>query len=775
MGNGMEHYPFRCVLSFQPLIHYLEKALSESGACASAKNELDQLLQEAPDLTRPIEDRKVLKRHGPHVQRLLDFVLPLTFWDSEAIACMVPLSMELVLVSPLFRQLFLDTEGAFKSRMNIEEEDFKRGRLIRAYLFILKKFYGIEQPFDYPMIHTVVDEQTGLDRHYNMKLDFRFLDVQAVNEPEPLSPEERARVLLHLTDPQILEEILPARNFSIEGFTIYQAVDVTASEVLSAVERDLVDQESISSEAGFLRLQHRLRTLFRRPELVAGIAAIQEDQVLLLNSGAPLLETCIFGNSRHVPISEFEGTLYQRASETGETIIVPDLLKEPSLRQKHGQERLLARGARSLLIAPLSFKGKSIGTLDLVSDTPGDFGPMDAFTMRQIQPLFAMAVKRALDDLEYRVQGVIKQECTAIHPCVEWRFRKAALRHLERLERGLPSDMESLVFNEVYPLYAVTDVRGSTVERNKAIQEDLVEHLNLALRVVTEGEKLNPLLILQEMASRIKGHCHRIESGLTTGDELWVDRFLKEEVEALFPLLRDFGPDAADAISAYQGAMDERLGTLYRMRRDFEESVHLLNDRLAAFLDKEEGEAQKRFPHYFERHRTDGVDYLIYMGAALLEDANFNRLYLKNMRLWQLKVACGMALHAQDLKSSLKTQLETAHLILVQDTPLSIRFRFDEKRFDADRAYDIRHEIIKSRIDKAVVKGGNERLTQPGKIAIVYSQLEEETEMRQHIKFLAEEGYLAGDPEKLELEELPGVQGLKALRVVVNLDMHLWD
>ncbi len=44
--------------------------------------------------------------------------------------------------------------------------------------------------------------------------------------------------------------------------------------------------------------------------------------------------------------------------------------------------------------------------------------------------------------------------------------------------------------------------------------------------------------------------------------------------------------------------------------------------------------------------------------------------------------------------------LETTNLILVQHTPLSIRFRFDEKRFDVDGAYDIRYAIVKKRIDK---------------------------------------------------------------------------
>jgi hypothetical protein len=98
-----------------------------------------------------------------------------------------------------------------------------------------------------------------------------------------------------------------------------------------------------------------------------------------------------------------------------------------------------------------------------------------------------------------------------------------------------------------------------------------------------------------------------------------------------------------------------------------------------------------------------------------------------------------------------------------------VRFRYDEKRFDVDGAYDVRQEIIKSRIDKAVLKKTGERLTQPGQVAMVYSTPAEGREMRRHISFLQARGFLMNDRESLDLEELPGVKGLKALRVGVNL------
>jgi hypothetical protein len=168
--------------------------------------------------------------------------------------------------------------------------------------------------------------------------------------------------------------------------------------------------------------------------------------------------------------------------------------------------------------------------------------------------------------------------------------------------------------------------------------------------------------------------------------------------------------------------------------------------------------------------RTDGVDYLIYVGQSLMEKGSFSDLYLRDLRLWQIRLAAGMAWHTHQLKSTLPVPLDTAHLILIQNTPVNIRFRYDEKRFDVDGAYDVRYEIIKSRLDKASVKGTGERLTQPGTVAVVFSHPEEEAEIRRHIAFLGGQGILTNETETLEIEDLPGVHGLMALRAGINLD-----
>jgi hypothetical protein len=601
-----------------------------------------------------------------------------------------------------------------------------------------------------------------------LKPDFRFVDVRRAGAPEKLTDEQRSIILTHLGEPEIIRNILPPEQFEFRGFTVLDALDVTEQALLSRLERDLIDRDSIVSQTGFLRLQERLRTLFQTSNLVAGIAAIRDEQVLLLSSGRDITHNCIFGDSYHAPKKYFEGSVFERAVTEDSITIVRDLMEEPS--PAPGDEELIRDGYRSVLIAPLMYQSEPLGTLILKSPIAGEFGPTAVMIAQQIVPLFSMALKRALDELNSSVQRVIKEKCTAVHPSVEWRFQQVVYDHLESLHKGEASELEAIVFRDVYPLYAASDIRGSSDERNRAIQADLSEHLRLALDIVNAAGEARSLPILQELGHRIDGEARRILTGISSGDDRSVIRFLKGELEPVFPIIRTFDPRVESAIQAYEELLEPSMGTVYCKRKIFEESVSHFNERLSSYLEREEAEAQTVFPHYFDKHQTDGLDYLIYLGASMVENGDFDELYVRNLRLWQLMVACGIAWHTEQLKSITEVPLEATHLILVHNTPLSIRFRFDEKRFDVDGAYDVAHEIVRSRIDKAMVKGGEERLTQPEKIAIVYSRPEEAREMIRHIDFLRAEGYVKGETESLDLENLQGVHGLKALRIAVNLE-----
>src|SRR5690606_32715970 len=87
------------------------------------------------------------------------------------------------------------------------------------------------------------------------------------------------------------------------------------------------------------------------------------------------------------------------------------------------------------------------------------------------------------------------------------------------------------------------------------------------------------------------------------------------------------------------------------------------------------------------------------------------------------------------------------------------------KKFDVDGTYNARYEVVKKRVDKAFIKGTAERVTGKGKIAIVYSHKEDEIEYLRYIKFLQAKSLLDTDEEIVDLEDLEGVTGLKAIRV----------
>jgi hypothetical protein len=191
------------------------------------------------------------------------------------------------------------------------------------------------------------------------------------------------------------------------------------------------------------------------------------------------------------------------------------------------------------------------------------------------------------------------------------------------------------------------------------------------------------------------------------------------------------------------------------------------NKRLAAIIDKRQEDAQLMFPHYFERYKTDGVEHNMYIGDSISEDLPFQPLYLNNLRLWQLQVMCEMENAYYGLKPELPVKLDVTSLILVYNTSLSIRFRMDEKRFDVDGTYNARYEVIKKRIDKSYIKGTDERLTQAGKLCIVYSQKKDEVEYLRYVRYLKSKGYFTDNIDVVELEGLQGVSGLKAIRAEV--------
>jgi GAF domain-containing protein len=761
-------FPFKSRLSLKPLLDFWEHLLADSGCGMSALAPIVQAqCASAPELREPIEDLAILEQKRGLLDLLMSIVFPPAFWEKDCAAAFVPFQFKSFFATPAFKTLFMTEDGSFSPQLNINSQEWEWGRLLKAYLFILQKFYDLDLAWNFPLIARVTCPKTGLDRFFNITLDTKFLDIKALQEPRKLSEEDLHRILANVNDLQVWLELIPPENFEFQGFGVFRAADVTEHEMLSALESDLFENEAIFQREGFVSLQEKLQTYLQVMDLTLGLAAIQGEQILILPHTHKLPEkSCVLENATHHQISDFKGSIFSRAMEEVEPVVIEDLQNwaDPSPLE----ERLLQDGYRSIFVAPLQYQDNLLGTLVLKSNRAGDLNALNTASLAPVLPLFGVALNRSREQLNQRIQTVIKEECTAIHPSVEWRFQQAALNYIQHKDPKV-SGLEPIVFDQVYPLFATSDIKSSSDHRNAAVQADLIEHFRLAKEILQLAREHQPLPILAAYIHRLEKQIKGMEIGLQAGDEATKPFFIQQNVEPIFDHLATFGPQVREKIASYRDALDSQMKTIYQNRHAFEASLQQINETIAAYLDQEEEIAQRYFPHYFEKRKTDGVEHTMYIGASMVADGKFCRLYLRNLRLWQLMVTCEIVRRTDKLKAGLPIPLETSHLILVQESPLTIRFSPDERHFEIQGAYDIRHEIIKKRIDKARIKNTTERLTHPGKIAIVYSQRQESTEYLEYIDYLQANGYLQDQIEDVELEDLQGAQGLKALRVTVNL------
>ena len=767
--HALAGFPFATHLSLEPLIDYWQARAHDAnpGVARLARTVLQQLAEAAA--CRGLARIEALDEHPDVVATLMLAVFAPATTATAITGAVSPFQRQSFYYTPRFAEILLGKDRVIKQPLNVSLDVLEAQMARMAYLLILTREYGAEAPDQGAFIFTVPDYQLGLYRHYGLSFDSTFVQVQVVGDKPALTPEQVLHLLHNRHRLDLWQELLPPRHFAFAGFHLLQLVDVTTQEVLSELKYDLLERDVLQASDRLEQIQEKLRVLFARPALQLGIAAYDERKKAFVDFGRKINHSFL---TKQLQGTQLEGEfrqLYQRLLAEPRPLVLEDVATEEGIPEGLRQQ-MLSLGIHSAILALLPYGPDTVGLLELGSPEANSLDEFDLELVSQFLPLFAVAVKRNAEDLETRVQAVIKERFTAIHPTMEWRFNDAARRLLTRQEDGnRNAEMEAIVFEEVYPLHGSCDIRGSSVARNAAVQGDLIEHLTLANRVLKKASDLQQLPILDELKFYVTKNLRRLRQGIISGDEVSIYDSLRTEVEPLFEYLAQNTPELRPTIAAYWQQIDPRLGILYHRRRDFEDSITRLNDTISDYLDEEEAKAQLMFPHYFQRFKTDGVEYNIYVGGSLVQDKPFDLVFLKNLRLWQLLVMVEITRRTHALKAELPVPLDTTQLILIHSQTLSIRFRQDERQFDVDGAYNIRYEIIKKRIDKATVLGTGERLTQPGQLALVYTQPRDATEYLEYIDYLQDRGLLLPDVEELELEELQGVKGLLALRVTVKL------
>jgi hypothetical protein len=397
---------------------------------------------------------------------------------------------------------------------------------------------------------------------------------------------------------------------------------------------------------------------------------------------------------------------------------------------------------------------------------------------------FLALKKNEAAEYENRVEAMMLQQFTSIHPAIHWRFREEAVHLLHQSKKQ--EIKRDIVFEDVYPFYGSLDIRNSSGLRQKAIAQDLLLNLELALSVLHQSHDLLSFDILGELISEAEKHRDKIITHFSSGDEAGIAGFIRTDISPVIDHLRKNYSQLEAVTQNYQEACAE-TGICTQYRKGYEEALSMVNRHMFSILDSEEQGLQRLYPCYFEKALTDGLEYNIYAGSSIANGRQLDPLYLDNIRLRQLLWTCEIIKNVDDLQPQIKQrlnphaasitesgetkveqQIEIAPLILAYITPITLKFRSAEKRLDVFGSYSIRYEMLKKRIDKAVISGTGERLTKPGFISMVYSQDEEKVAYEKHLHYLLKKNLILPEWEPLALEPMPGAEGIKALRVRVR-------
>jgi hypothetical protein len=763
---------FNSYLSFRPLVEKLKKNIAEGNpGIQRLYGSVVAEIESHPELLAPISDTEVIKPYTELIEELLSAVFPATTpFNIHAVS--FPFKFETVYASPMFRSMLLKPGT---NEINIPEDkiglSLSQEKLQFAYGLILKKYMGYSQPDNTRSVHPYKDPATGLTRYMELRIDGRFIDVRPLNGDKPELPESIIcpRTNRILTIAELMEEV-PLEKFAFEGVSIVRVNDVTEQEVISLIKNKLIHLNAIPDQSGYVELEEYIQSLIGIKDIKIGITPflkvnghyVYSD----LHNNNSLLFKHFHSNREKDEVSDCCKMLFRENDRP----VLFETLTEDTLSEVEYLEYYYQQGGRSVIICPIKLDGELLGMLEIVSKVPGTLKTSHINKLEPAIPLFTVAMEKGAENLNNKIDRVIKEKFTAVQPSVEWKFTEAALNYIVNRQYKDDVKIERIAFPEVYPLYGAIDIRNSSTERSHAIQLDLLEQLEMARKVVKKAQTDMPFPVLQEIEFKLDKYIGSASDVLLSDEEINIHDFLHGQVVSIFNHLQTTQPSLKNEIEKYFSSLDPQIGMVYHHRKEYEDSIAKINDTLARMIDKEQVAAQKVYPHYFERYVTDGLEFNIYMGQSIAPRKKFDELYLRNMKMWQLTVLAKAARITHKLEHELSHPLRTTQLILAHSLPLSISFRTEERKFDVDGAYNIRYEIIKKRIDKVRIKDTNERLTQPGKVAIVYSQAKDASEYMEYIEFLQNQKLIKPGVEQLDLEELQGVVGLKALRVDVNYE-----
>jgi hypothetical protein len=770
--NALTESPFNLHISFHKLIEHLEEvAAAHTGPRADYARSILKEIEPFPELRNGITNKNQIINNTEVISHLLEGLFPEILTHNEIKAVSIPYQDILFNQTKRLQGILASAGEDF----NIEFRDYNEQQFyVMACCIILDDIYGTHLNFSKPLYYDIPTAD-GVLKHYRILYNADFLELTPTDKAVELTQEDIDLLMDNFHNIDLWKEKFPVGSWELRGFGLMSLFDATVESAVSSLKGTLLgrDDEKVNVYEEIVGV---FRSIYRIPDLKIGFLSFDPDENTF--SLAPFNEQL---KSFLLP-EEIEAELCSDTLCTHSltTVVNEKVYFAISNVKKYLAEnptsvmgkRFVEQGINSVILAPIIKNSKMLGIIELVSGKKVELNSINANQLDVVMPFITDTIDRKFTEMQNRVQAIIQDEYTSIHPSVYWKFKKEVDKYLQFKSQHKQYNLKEVTFNNVYPLYGQVDIKGSSETRNNSLQTDLKNQLCAAISLVEKLSVSSGIESLDSVSQRLRSYEIELVSALRADTEQQIQQYLEQQVHPIFKQALVLEIDNCPAITKYFEDA-EKMGDFHLQRRKYETTVAIINERMATMLDRWQVEAQAAYPHYYERFKTDGVEHNLYIGEKIAPTKPFEMDYVYNLRLWQIQVLCEMELEHHFNREILPYPLEVTSLILAFSSPLSIRFRMDEKRFDVDGTYNARFEIVKKRIDKACIKGTTERLTSIGKLTIVYTNHDEELEYLTYIRFLQLKGMLEEEIEMLDVEDLQGISGLKAIRVKILYDSSL--
>ncbi|WP_195806594.1 hypothetical protein [Winogradskyella helgolandensis] len=753
--------PFKVNISLRLLKDRFEDLLKSNNVAVQlqAKQALE-LFDEHPILLTGTSSTEDFLNNKPVVDQLMSYIFPPALTENEIKAAVTPYTSEILYCSSRLEHIITDAntqENIFNNLYKDYEDSFD----LLTYAIILNVYYKFNVDFERPKTLSITDKN-GESKRYRVTFNADFLDIYPNGNAIEITDDILDELLSNATNIKIWKKYFPEDSWTIEGFGIINLIDTSLDERIDDFKTHLIQPNSES----FQYLIQDIRRIFNNPDLQLGSYSVEHDKIISPFDRNFKMLTLV--PDEDVSIKEYacDHINCQLFKDCKPVIISNVETYHKKTKGNRLSENLLKKGLKSAALIPVPINGELGFIIELAAFKPNELNAINMVKLDTILPFILSYSKRTFSEHQNEISAIIQQECTAIHPSVQWRFEEEANKYIQERNYGENPVFQEIVFQDVVPLYGQIDVVGSSNARNEAIRLDLTTQLENSKDILVNRIKIN-LPFYEQLIFQIDNYLLELKEHFHTNSEQEINLFFEKQLFPLFEYFQNNSKSNLD-ITTFLKTIDKTTSSFYEARKAYDVTIEKGNKALSSFLDQQQLKAQEIFPHYFEKFKTDGIEHNLYIGQSIAKHLNYHPTVLYNLRLWQLQVTCEMEAMYYEKQKEFPLQLEVASLILAYDVPITIRYRIDEKQFDVDGAYNVRYEMIKKRIDKAHIKNTNERLTHPHKISVVYSSNAVEKEYLAYFEFLQAKNYIQNDVEIVELEELQGASGMKALRVSIN-------